>query len=192
MAMDFRDSAHGQRTLAILIIAACVLQVAIAPQISILGGRFNFMIALAGSVALMGKPDQAVFVGFGAGLLYDLTSPVPVGLMTLILTVGSFALVQLSSAGTSGLSSTSMRFMGVFALAVCLVNGIALLLLGTEHDILLSLGGHGLMTAVLSTVASVPFIMLSSSMGPARTSFSARGRGTRFKSASRGRGRGLR
>lgn len=190
--MEYRDTAHSQRALAILIAVAAVLQVALAPQISILGGRINFMVILAGAVALMGNASQAVYVGFGAGLLYDLTSPVPVGLMTLILTASSFVLVQMASAGTSGFSSTSLRFMGFFSVVVCLLNGIALFFMGSERDLLLSLGGHGLMSAVLTTVVSIPFLMLSGSMGSSRSGFSAHGHGTRFKSASRGRGRRLR
>ena len=175
--MEYRDTAHSQRALAILIAVAAVLQVALAPQISILGGRINFMIILAGVVALMGNASQAVYVGFGAGLLF--------------LTAGSFVLVQMASAGTSGFSSTSLRFMGIFSVGVCMLNGIALFFMGSERDLLLSLGGHGLMSAVLTTVVSIPFLMLSGSMASSRSGFSAHGYGTRFKSASRGRGRRL-
>ncbi len=68
----------------VLAIVAAVLQVALAPQVSILGGRFNFMLAFAVAVALRGDATQAVYAGFFSGLFYDLTATVPIGLMALI------------------------------------------------------------------------------------------------------------
>ena len=68
----------------ILAVVAAVLQVALAPQISILGGRFNFMLAFALAIALRGDGAQAVYAGFFSGLFYDLTATVPIGLMALL------------------------------------------------------------------------------------------------------------
>lgn len=188
MAMEFRDTPTGQRGLVALAVVACVLQVSLIPQISVLGGRFNAMLVLAGTFALMGNPSRAVYVGFFAGLFYDLTASVPVGLMTLVLTAASFALASIASAGTSGFSGTSLRLFFVYALVVCLVNGIGLLVLGYEGDILVSLGSHGFMSAVLSTVLAVPFLMVSGGGSQGRGGFTARGKGgTRFKPSGSGK-----
>ena len=86
----------------ILAVVAAVLQVALAPQISILGGRFNFMLAFALAIALRGDGAQAVYAGFFSGLFYDLTATVPVGLMALLTMLASFALSSIGGAGTSG------------------------------------------------------------------------------------------
>lgn len=186
--MEFRDAPASQRGLIVLAVVACVLQVSLVPQISILGGRFNAMLVLAGTFALMGNPARAVYVGFFAGLFYDLTASVPVGLMTLILMVASFALASMASAGTNGFSGTSIRLFFVYALVVCLVNGIALLVLGYEGDILLSLGSHGLVSALLSTLLAVPFLMASGGGSQGRGGFSAKGKGgTRFKTSGSGK-----
>lgn len=179
-----RSSSQSQQVVIVLAVIAGVLQVALAPQFSILGGRFNFMLAFALATALKGDSLQAVFAGFFAGLFYDLTTTVPVGLMTLLTLVGSFVLAGIGGAGTSGFSSASLRLVGMAALAVCLLNGIALVILGVEGDILFSLG-HAIMTAVLTTVATIPFLMASSSapsLGGGGMSRPLHG-GTRFKSS---------
>ena len=185
-----------QRPYLVLILAAiaAALQVALAPQISILGGRFNFMLAFALATALKGDTSQAVYAGFFAGLFYDLTAAVPVGLMALLTTACSFALSSIGGAGTSGFSAASLRLAAVGALAVCLVNAIALVLLGVEGGILFSLG-HGFVTAVLTTAAAVPFLMASSSAPSlggggygTRGSRMPRG-GTRFKNSPQPRRR---
>lgn len=188
-------NAGTQRTyvMPVLAIIAAVLQVAIAPQISILGGRFNFMLAFAVAVALRGDATQAVYAGFFSGLFYDLTATVPIGLMALITTVCSFALASVGGAGTSGFSSTSIRLAGVGIFAACIVNAVALVLLGAEGNILFSLG-HGAVTAILTSIASIPFLMASGS--PSALSgggFSARGgrSGSRFKTVPRTRRRTL-
>ena len=182
--MDFRDSGPSQRSLVILAVVACVIQVALSPQISIFGGRFNAMLVLAGTLALTGNAPRAVYVGFFAGLFYDLTASVPVGLMTLLLTIGSFALSHVST----GFSGTSIRLFFVFSIVVCLANGIGLLLLGYEGDILISLGAHGLMSALLSCALAVPFLMVAGSGNQGRGGFTAKGKGgTRFKSSSSGK-----
>ena len=194
------NAAQGRRIVFVLAAVACVLQVALAPQISILGGRFNFMLAFSIAVALKGDASQAVIAGFFSGLFYDLTAAVPVGLMALLLTVSSFVLSFMGGAGTSGFSATSLRLSAAAAVAVCLVNGIALVILGSEGGLLVALG-TGIVTGVLSAVASIPFLMasgqapsLAGSRGsrPAFSGFSAHAsrKGSRFKrSSSQSRGR---
>ena len=192
--MPYANTApQRQQIVFILAVVAAVLQVAFAPQISILGGRFNFMLAFALAIALRGDGTQAVFAGFFAGLFYDLTSTVPVGLMALLTMVASFGLSSIGGAGTSGFSGASLRLAAAGALAVSIVNGIVLVVLGAEGNLLISLG-HGLMTAVLTTIACIPFLMATgtgSSLGGG--SFSRPGArpgsgGSRFKHASKPRG----
>ncbi|WP_291288730.1 hypothetical protein [Enorma sp.] len=177
----------------ILAVVAAVLQVALAPQISILGGRFNFMLAFALAIALRGDGAQAVYAGFFAGLFYDLTATVPVGLMALLTMLASFALSSIGGAGTSGFSGASLRLAAAGALAVSIVNGIVLVVLGAEGNLLISLG-HGLMTAILTSIACIPFLMVAgtgSSLGGgsfSRPGARAGSGGSRFKQASKPRG----
>ena len=182
--MEFRSTSGSSRTLAVAAVAACVLQVALAPLLSILGGRFNFMAALACAVALRGDGQRAAVTGFLAGLFYDLTGPVPVGLMSLLLTAASFALSRVAGPGQGGLSAVSVQFAAVFSVAVCLLNGIGMLALGAEGDVVQALLCHGIASAMLTTLAAVPFIMVLGADDATRGGFgSARSRrgGKRFK-----------
>ena len=98
--MDLHEQGMSSRTFVIAAIPVCVLlQAGLAPQISIAGGRVNFMIILVCLSVFSGDPTRAVVCGFCSGLFYDLSAAVPVGVMSLLLTVGSFALVH--SAGRS-------------------------------------------------------------------------------------------
>lgn len=179
--LDVKDRGRSMR-LTIAIAAACaVLQVGIAPQISLFGGTVNFMIVFAAVAALTTEPSQAVVCGFLAGLFYDLTSSAPVGLMALLLTAGTFAFNQAMANQAGGFSSVTVRMCGFFALAVCALNGLALLLMGEQTSIFWALVGHGLSSAVLTGIVAVPFLMFGA---PAAQSMglSGRGRGTRYKS----------
>mgnify|MGYP000819804298 CR=1 FL=1 len=91
--MDLHEQGASSRTFAIAAIVCVLLQAGLAPQISIAGGRVNFMIILVCLSVFSGDPTRAVVCGFCSGLFYDLSAAVPVGVMSLLLTVGSFALV---------------------------------------------------------------------------------------------------
>ena len=93
--MPKRDtSASPMRVLAIAAAVYAVFQVGFAPQVSLLGGTFNFMVAFALVIGPGLGAHRGVIAAFLCGLFYDLTSPVPVGLMALIL---SISVVWLSS-----------------------------------------------------------------------------------------------
>lgn len=99
--MDLHEQGASSRTFVIAAIVCVLLQAGLAPQISIAGGRVNFMIILVCLSVFSGDPTRAVVCGFCSGLFYDLSAAVPVGVMSLLLTVGSFALVH-SAAGQTG------------------------------------------------------------------------------------------
>lgn len=101
----------GSRTFAIAAIVCVLLQAGLAPQISIAGGRVNFMIILVCLSVFSGDPTRAVICGFCSGLFYDLSAAVPVGVMSLLLTVGSFALTH-SAAGQTGGTPERSRHHG--------------------------------------------------------------------------------
>lgn len=178
--MAYMDTPQTSRSLAILAIVCFVLQVALAPQISVFGGRINFMLILAGVVALSEDAQKAVITAFFAGLFYDLTAAVPVGLMSLLLSVGAFVLAHASGSAGSGLSPLSVQFFSVFALAVSLINGVALMILGSEGSIVAALFSHGLTSAIITSIVAIPFMMLYRGSEAAHRSFSSRG-GSRFK-----------
>lgn len=165
---------------------AFALQLALAPHVEILGGRFNFMVAVACAMAPGLPAGSAAVLGFSCGMLYDLSASVPVGLMSLILTVACFALSSASNGVSLGSSAEGIRLTGTTAVGVIMAYATALLVMGVEGDILAALFGHGLTTGILSALASLPFLLFAS-VHDASPGFSAKprgrghGRGTRFK-----------
>lgn len=181
MPLDYRDAGRGHRAVIIAGVIAFILQVALGPQISVFGGRINFMAAFACAIALQGDAGLAAIVGFIAGLSYDLSAPVPVGLMALILTIGSFSLATASAGVGGSLSSRSFQFLAITLIVENLVYGLALVIMGVEGSILTALLGHGLASGILSSLIGALFMMGLSQVSGSSRSFSARGKGTRFK-----------
>ena len=83
--MDLHEQGMSSRTFVIAAIVCVLLQAGLAPQISIAGGRVNFMIILVCLSVFSGDPTRAVVCGFCSGLFYDLSAAVPVGVMSLLL-----------------------------------------------------------------------------------------------------------
>ena len=111
--MDLHEQGMSSRTFVIAAIVCVLLQAGLAPQISIAGGRVNFMIILVCLSVFSGDPTRAVVCGFCSGLFYDLSAAVPVGVMSLLLTVGSFALVHSAVGQTGGTPSARGVTVGV-------------------------------------------------------------------------------
>ena len=82
--MDLHEQGMSSRTFVIAAIVCVLLQAGLAPQISIAGGRVNFMIILVCLSVFSGDPTRAVVCGFCSGLFYDLSAAVPVGVMSLL------------------------------------------------------------------------------------------------------------
>ena len=177
--MDLHEQGAGSRAFAIAAIVCVLLQAGLAPQISIAGGRVNFMIVLVCLGVFSGDPTRAVICGFCCGLFYDLSAAVPVGVMSLLLTVGSFALVH-SAAGTPSARGITV---GAFAFAINVIYSIILLFMGLESSFVVAIFGHALPSSILTGLVAVPFLM--SGVAPqSGYGFSARGgrqAGMRFK-----------
>ena len=187
MALQNTGSSSGA-PIALTAVVAALLQLAIAPQISLFGGAINFMVVLACSLSLSGEPDTAVCVGFFSGLFYDLTSSAPVGLMALLLTLASYVAANASFGMTPGFNVESLRMAGAYILAVNIVYGLALFLLGSETSLLYAVGVHGLVSALLEILVCVPFLVfvgsrtqsgVFSGRGSARKSYDTPARPTR-------------
>lgn len=178
--MEVRDPHRQRRSLVIACVVAAVLQLALAPQISLFGGAFNFMLVFALCMSLGNEVGTAVLIGFFSGLFYDMTSAAPVGLMSLLLTIGCFSLATVSRGISSNVSTDSMRLIAVAILAINVINGVALLLMGVEGGFVSAVLVHGLASTVLDVLASLPFLVLVGASEP-KKGFTARAKGTRFK-----------
>ena len=175
--MDLHEQGMSSRTFVIAAIVCVLLQAGLAPQISIAGGRVNFMIIL---VCLS-------VCGFCSGLFYDLSAAVPVGIMSLLLTVGSFALVHSAVGQTGGTPSARGVTVGAFALVINVIYSIILLFMGLETSFVVAIFGHALPSSILTGLVAIPFLM-SGVVPQSGYGFSARGgrqAGMRFKPKTR-------
>jgi len=126
--MIVNDTGKARRVSIVLAVVLGILQLSIVPNVAILGGRANLALVFVATVCLGGETSKAPFVGFFAGLFYDLAGSGPIGLMTLLLTLTGFAL---SAAGRSRVSDDPTASMVLFvpvALVVEALYAIVLLL----------------------------------------------------------------
>lgn len=178
--MELRDPVRSTQAVVIAGIVAVILQIAFVPQIALGDGRFNFMLAFAGALALSGDTNRAVYVGFFSGLIYDLTSTAPIGLMTLIMTIATFILASTVGVAGSGLSGRLIQYIVVYDIAVCVINGIVLLVMGQASGIINALILRGLVSALMSALVTIPFIWVCNRSDSNRRNFSVRG-GSRYR-----------
>lgn len=73
-----------------VLIAAFILQVGVAPYVSIAGATPNFFMIAAVAVALIAGPNEGASVGFAGGLLYDMVGMTSVGPMALVLAIAGY------------------------------------------------------------------------------------------------------
>ena len=172
--MDLHEQGMSSRTFVIAAIVCVLLQAGLAPQISIAGGRVNFMIILVCLSVFSGDPTRAVVCGFCSGLFYDLT-------------VGSFALVHSAVGQTGGTPSARGVTVGAFALVINVIYSIILLFMGLETSFVVAIFGHALPSSILTGLVAIPFLM-SGVVPQSGYGFSARGgrqTGMRFKPKTR-------
>lgn len=69
--------------LSLVLVVACTLQVAIAPELRVLGVQGDLMLLVALAAGLAAGPDRGAAIGFASGMLYDLLLQTPAGLSAL-------------------------------------------------------------------------------------------------------------
>lgn len=160
MAMDLKANPRSNRPLIIACVLAAVLQVALTPQVIVFGGQFNFMLALTVTAAIGADTRTMVYLGFFAGLFYDLTSLVPIGLMALLLTLLGYVVSAVSRGIVPGFSMGSLRLVCVGVVAVQLIYSVALYFMGLETSLLMSLAGHALSGSIMTIIACLPLLLI--------------------------------
>lgn len=166
--MDLKNTGRPQGALAATCIAAAVLQVALAPQVSILGGQFDFMLALTAALAVSHESRTMVYVGFAAGLFHGLVTSAPLGLMALLLTVAGYVAGGAFKGIAPGTGIEGVRAAALTVLCVNMAYAVALFALGAETNLLVALGAHGLACTVLDALACIPFLMAQGAGGQQR------------------------
>lgn len=183
--MQVNDTNRNRRDIGWLGLLCLVLQLAIAPYVTIAEGVANLAIVYTGYVALSIGGRTGVLCGFFAGVAYDLTTTGPLGLMAAILTVAAFAMGAEDRNRLSEDSSGAMVMYLIVSLAAVLAYHLAMLASGQASSLVDALVGRALPTYVLTTVAFLPFAYAGARPGAGGSSGVGLGTG-------RGRGRGRR
>lgn len=183
--MQVADRNREARTTAVVAAVCLVAQLALAPNVGLGNGRANFALVFAVSVSLSAPPSRAVVAGFLAGLVFDLYTTGPVGLMAFCLTVASFLLSGEGRERAAGDLGLCVARFAVADLAVALVYHLAMLLVGQSDSLVDTLFLRALPTAALTLVAFLPFAWLLNRARTPGSSLGGRRRGSHLS------GRGL-
>ncbi|QWT17062.1 rod shape-determining protein MreD [Collinsella sp. zg1085] len=164
-----------------VIVVALVLQIGLVPHISLFGARPNCMMALAVGMSLGMQPGNAVLLGFGAGLVFDLTSSLPIGLMTGILSIGCFAISSVSKSMQRGVTQHNIRLSAITIFSITLIYALALVILRIELNIVNSLLISGVLSAAFTLILCLPALALGHSFERGRSFSGTSGVAKRYK-----------
>lgn len=137
MTLPANNGSGNERTpvsrIVVIGAVAFLLQVIIAPNIAIAGIAPNFMLVGLIPVAAIASQRACVLTGFVYGLLFDLLGAGPVGAMALVMAAAGYLLPGLlANIRIDGIASWAIVSSIVY-LAVNLVFGIVLAILGYEE-----------------------------------------------------------
>ncbi len=184
--MQVKDSNKNRRDLAMLALICLLLQVAIAPNVALGNGRANMGLVFAGVVSLFVGGRVGVLSGFLGGLVFDLCTTGPIGLMSFLLTIASFAVGIEARNRFADDFKGAMRSFAIMASAVTLVYHLAMLVVGETTGFIDLVFLRTLPTMALTVAAFVPFAwFISHATGAAlslggKPSKSVRSRGSRY------------
>jgi len=159
--MQVKDANRNRRTILTYGIACLVLELAIAPNVGIASGRANFALVFSAIMALTVGGRTGVLCGFFAGLLFDLSTTGPVGLMALLLTVASYVMGVEERNRLVDDTTESVIIFAICDVAVALVYNVTMFLMGQSSSVVDLLFLRAVPTAFLTAVAYVPFVYIA-------------------------------
>jgi rod shape-determining protein MreD len=81
--------------MSLVLVVALVLQVAVAPELRVLGVQGDLMLLIAIAAGLAAGPDRGAAIGFASGIAYDLMLQTPFGLSALTYALLAFVVGSL-------------------------------------------------------------------------------------------------
>lgn len=155
------DSKTNQPSILVLIVSAflaIILQLVLAPVISLFGVVPNFIMIVVIITAINNGPVRSTIFGFLMGLIFDLFSLGPVGGMALVLTITGFGVSSLNkSSFTGGIVVDMIVLLIALALSEFLAS-VVYAIVGVNQEFLLSLVQRVLPAIVYDAVLG--FILL--------------------------------
>ncbi|MDR0888440.1 MAG: rod shape-determining protein MreD [Coriobacteriales bacterium] len=120
-------------------VIAFILQVVLAPAIAVCGIVPNIMLIAAIMLALNVNKTSAVVAAFVLGILYDLSSQGPLGLMALVFTVLVYCIASFNTDAFGDSPAITVVLLIISVVAGELFHAIAIALLGANASFLTSL-----------------------------------------------------
>lgn len=168
--MQVSDRNKNTRSITVLAVICFVLQIVLTPQVSFGGGVINFALIFSTAIALKYGGKTGVVSGFVAGLIYDLTSASPIGLMTLLLVVSSYFIGQEVRDRISGNFGTSMGLVAIQCLGVTFMYQLINSLIGSGGNFFEGLLFKSLPTVLFTILAALPMFYILSHSQRSRSS----------------------
>lgn len=158
--MQVKDAHRNRRNVGVLVVVCLVLQVAVSSIIALGNGRANFMFICAATVALTVGGRTGVLIGFIAGIIFDLSSTGPIGLMAFLLTLTAFILGIGERDRLADDSMSASFYLAIACLVVSLAYHLTMFVFGQAASIVDLILLRVLPTAFLTCIAAVPFVFV--------------------------------
>lgn len=155
--MQINESKRVRNRCAVLGVICLLLHLMLTPYVGMGNGRINFAVVFCGVLSLAEGGRGSVVASFLAGLVFDLLSTGPVGLMAGLCTVLSFALGSEERNRFLDGPVYPLSSFGIGSLVVSLLYHLAMVLVGTSADIVDLVVLRTLPTFALTFVAFMPF-----------------------------------
>lgn len=177
--MQVTDENKNRVASLVMALLCLLLQVGVAPNLGLGEGRMNFALVYAACYALSIGGRRGVLAGFFAGLVYDLCTTGPVGLMAMLLTIMAYVLgIEERNRFADGLPQCLVTF-GLGCLAVEVAYHFAMLMVGQASSLTDVLVIRALPSFALTFIVFLPFgyFFARDARGGARTRRVRRPRG---------------
>lgn len=165
--MQVQDKNRYRRATATLAVVCLVCQLALAPQLGPLAGLANFSLVFAVCMALLRGGEPGVLSGFLAGVVFDLATTGPMGLMALLLTVTTYLLGSEGRNRVADDPQLAWLQGAVACLLVQLAYALVQLAVGQSSSLVEAVVFRALPSGVLTALLLVPFVWATARQGHA-------------------------
>lgn len=156
--MDLREPHLGVSILSAVI--AVVLQLTVAPAITLFSVVPNFILVAAVITAMRNSPVRSTLIGFFLGLVFDLCSLGPFGAMTLVLTIISYAVSSLNKGTFTGGVLVDVIILIAAVITGELLTSVIYAVAGANPQFLLSLLLLVLPAIVYDTIIGIILMLI--------------------------------
>lgn len=186
--MQVRDKNKNRRSFGLLALICLFLQLAVAPHVGFAEGRANIAMVFTGVVSLSVGGGAGVLVSFAAGLVYDLSTTGPFGLMALLLTVMSYVLGSEERNRFADEPAESLTSFAASSLVALLMYHLTMLFMGASSSLIGALFMRTLPSYLLTLLvfAAFSYVLHLGSGNPAmktarKAGLTSKGKGGHYK-----------